>query len=97
MQVTIPHAFGKDEAIRRVKLALDEARTKIGEQATIDTEEWQDDTLLFGFTAHGQSISGTLEVRDKEFELNARLPVMLRMFESKIQKAIEEQASRMLQ
>lgn len=96
MQVTIPHKFTKDEAVKRVKMALEEARTKIGDQATIDREEWQGDTLHYGFTAQGQSISGTFEVREKEFELYAKLPLMLRMFEGKIKKAIEEQAAGML-
>lgn len=96
MQVTIPHKFTKDEAVLRVKRALEEARPKLGDQATIDKEEWQGDTLHFGFTAQGQSISGTFEVRDNEFELNAKLPLMLRMFEGKIKKAIEEQAGQML-
>lgn len=80
----------------RVKAALNEARAKIGDQATIDKEEWQGDTLHFGFTAQGQSISGTFEVRDNNFELNAKLPLMMRMFEGKIKKAIEEQAQAML-
>lgn len=96
MQVKIPHKFTKDEAVRRVKAALTEARTKIGDQATIDKEEWEGDTLNFGFTAQGQSISGTFEVRDNEFELNAKLPLMLRMFEGKIKSAIEAQAGQLL-
>lgn len=96
MQVSIPHKFTKPEAKERVMLALNEARTKIGGQATIDKEEWVGDTLHFGFTAQGQSISGTFEVRDNSFNLDAKLPLMLRMFEGRLKKAIEEQASAML-
>lgn len=77
-------------------VALREARAKLGDQATIDKEEWQNDTLHFGFTVQGQSITGTFEVRDNDFDLNAKLPLMLKMFEGRIKKAIEEQAATML-
>ena len=77
-------------------LALREARAKLGGQATIEREEWQADTLHFGFVVQEQSIAGTFEVRDSDFELNATLPMMLRVFEGRIKKAIEEQAAGML-
>lgn len=96
MQIAIPHKFSKAEAKERVMVALREGREKLGDQATIDKEEWQGDTLHFGFTVQGQSITGTFEVRDNDFDLNAKLPLMLRMFEGRIKKAIEEQAGAML-
>lgn len=96
MQITIPHKFTKEQAKERVVAALREAREKIGNQATIEKEEWTGDTLNFGFTVQGQSITGTFEVRDNDFNLDAKLPLMLRMFEGRIKKAIEEQAAAML-
>jgi putative polyhydroxyalkanoate system protein len=96
MQITIPHKFTKAEAKERVMLALREARAKIDDQATIDKEEWVGDTLNFAITVQGQSISGTFEVRDHDFNLDAKLPMMLRMFEGRIKSAIEEQAQGML-
>jgi hypothetical protein len=96
MQINIPHKFTKDEAKERVMVAMREARAKLGNQATIDKEEWVGDTLNFGITVQGQSISGTFEVRDKSFDLDAKLPLMLLMFEGRIKGAIEEQAKAML-
>jgi hypothetical protein len=96
MQIAIPHKFSKAEAKVRVVAALNEVRGKIGAQATIEREEWEGDTLHFGFTAQGTAISGTFEVRDNDFYLDARLPLMLRMFEGRIKAAIEEQAQNML-
>lgn len=96
MQVNIPHKFTKAEAKERVMVAMREARAKLGDQATIDKEEWVADTLHFGITVQGQSITGTFDVRDSDFGLDAKLPLMLRMFEGRIKKAIEEQASAML-
>ncbi|HEV7448997.1 MAG TPA: polyhydroxyalkanoic acid system family protein [Candidatus Paceibacterota bacterium] len=97
MQITIPHKLGSAAAAKqKVVQALSEARAKIGDQATIDKEQWDGDILNFAFTAQGQSISGTFEVRDNEFELNAKLPLMLRMFEGKIKSTIEAQAGALL-
>ena len=96
MQLTIPHKFTQVEAKERVVAALNEARSKLAGQATIEKEEWQGDTLNFSFTAQGQAISGTFLVREHEFYLDATLPLILRMFESRIEAAIKEQAQQLL-
>jgi len=75
----------------RVKKVLEDARPQLAGKATIDEERWQRDTLHFAFTAQGQHISGHLEVKDTEYDITATLPLLLRLFEGKIQKAIEEQ------
>ena len=95
MQLKIPHQFTKEAAVARVKQALDEARHKLGEQATIDEERWEGDTLHFAFTAQKQHISGTLAVGDTHFDVYVKLPLMLRMFEGKIQKVVEAQVAGM--
>jgi hypothetical protein len=96
MQVTIPHKFTKDEAMSRVKLALTDAKKKLEGQGSIDEERWEGDTLHFAVSGQGQNISGTLTVTDKEFDLYAKLPLMLKLFEGRIEAAIKEQAGKML-
>lgn len=96
MQVTIPHKLTKEQAIAQVKNSLDEARPKMEGQATLNEERWEDNVLHFDVTAQGQRIAGTLAVEDQNFELNAKLPLMLRMFEGRIKKAIEEQTRQAL-
>lgn len=96
MQITIPHKFTKTEALTRVKQALDQARSQVGEQATITEERWEGDTLHFAFSGQGQAISGTFTVGDTAFDLDAKLPLMMRMFEGKIKAAIEQHAQQML-
>jgi putative polyhydroxyalkanoate system protein len=96
MQVKIPHQLGRAAAKAKIVQALDDARTKIGEQATVHEERWDGDTLHFDVTAQGQRISGTLAVAEDHFDLYAKLPLMLHMFEGKIEKAIREQAGEAL-
>ena len=97
MHLDIPHKFKtKEEALARVKAALNDARAQLAGKATIEKEEWAGDMLTFAADIQGQAISGTLVVRDKVFDINAKLPLMLRMFEGRIEKAIKEQTSKML-
>lgn len=96
MKLKIPHSFSRHEAVARVQRLLIEAKPKLADKVTIGEERWEGDVLHFAFTTQGQSISGQLEVKDKEYELNAKLPFMMRMFESKIEKMIEEQSKQML-
>src|ERR1700743_1386009 len=96
MHFVIPHKFTKTEAVSRIKNMLAEAKPQLAGKATIDKEEWNGNTLAFAFTAEGQKIAGQCEVQDNQFVVDAKLPFMLRLFEGRIQKAIEEQTREML-
>ena len=91
MQFKIPHRFSKQEAVIRVNKRLQEIGPQLAGKATIDEERWEGSTLHFAFTAEGQHISGSLVIKDKEFDVTATLPLMMRLFEGKIQRVIEEQ------
>ena len=96
MHLDIPHQLGRVEATTRIKRALIEARAKAGDKVKIDEERWEGDILHFDITAESQHIMGTLEVKDREFSLDAKLPFMLRLFEGQIEKAAKEQVQQML-
>jgi hypothetical protein len=91
MHIEIPNKFSQAEGVAHVKKGLEEARPKLEGQATIEKEEWQGSTLNFGVAVQGQHITGSLLVEDKKFILDAKLPLLWRMFEGRIQKAVEEQ------
>jgi hypothetical protein len=95
MHVEVPHRFSKKDATNRVKMALNQSRGQILTQAPDLTTEWVGDTLNFSATIQGKAIQGTLEVGDKQFVLDAKLPLLWRMFEGKIEKAIKEQISQL--
>lgn len=96
MHLVIPHKFSKEEAKARIIAGLAEAKTKLAGQGSIDKEEWNGDTLNFAVSGQGQSITGMLEVTDKAYVLDATLPLMLRMFEGKIQSMLEQKAGELL-
>lgn len=94
MHIEVPNTEGK-AATARIKQMLDEARAKMGDQATIHEERWDGDTLHFDVTAQGQRIRGTLAVEDDKLVIDAKLPLMLRMFEGRIEKEIAKQIGQM--
>ncbi len=98
MHIQVPHKFGQQQAVGRLKAALEQAKTnpQVKDQLTIEKEEWEGNKLNFAFTAQKQHISGTLVVEEKEYIVDAKLPLMLRMFEGRIEKMIGEQVQKML-
>jgi hypothetical protein len=96
MKVSIPHKDSEIAAITKVKKILNESRSKLAAHLTDVEEKWDGNVLTFAFTAQKQHITGTLTVKDKVFDLYAKLPLTLRLFEGRIEKMIKEQAGAML-
>ncbi|MCI0559485.1 MAG: polyhydroxyalkanoic acid system family protein [Nitrososphaera sp.] len=97
MKVSVPHQTTQLEAITKVKKILNDSRSQMAAHLTDVTEDWQGHILHFAFTAQKQHISGTLEVKDHSFELYAKLPLMMRLFEGKIEKMIQDESKKMLE
>lgn len=90
MHLEIPHKSSQADALARVKRALDENRAQLLANAEIHEERWDGDTLHFDATMQGQRIGGTLEVAEKDFVIDATLPLMLRLFEGRIERELME-------
>ena len=71
--VTIAHQHGKAEAIRRIKTAIEDARSRYAAQFKIAEENWVDNRLTFRIAALGQPVTGTIDVADD----NVRAEVLL--------------------
>jgi hypothetical protein len=91
MHIALPHKLSKDRALARIKTALIQHHKEIEQNAKINEESWEGDTLKFAVEVQGKNISGTLNVTDTEYVLDAKLPLLWRMFEGQIQKAVEAQ------
>ncbi|MBM3261095.1 hypothetical protein FJY93_01615 [Candidatus Kaiserbacteria bacterium] len=96
MQFSIPHKESQLGAITRIKKTLNDARSQLASHATIEKEEWNHNILTFAFTAQKQHFSGTLTVKDHSFEIDVKLPLMMRMFEGRIKKMIEDETKKMI-
>lgn len=96
MKFSIPHKYSQSEALQRVRFALDHSRSQLSQHVSDLKEDWRGNTLNFGFTAQKQRIEGTLEITEKSFEVEAKLPFMLRMFEGRIQEMIKAEVAKLM-
>lgn len=95
MHLQIPHKTSQQAAVAHIKKALDENRSKLVGHATIEQEEWQDNTLNFAVNLQGKKISGTLAITDADYVLDATLPLLWRMFEGRIEAEVKKQVEAM--
>ncbi len=94
MQFKIDHKTTQQAAIRKLKKMIEDQQKSIAEHATDVKTDWKDNMLEFGFTAQGTKITGTVTVTDTHFDIYAKLPLMYRLFEGKIEKMIAAEAAK---
>ena len=95
--VSIPHRLGKDEALRRIKTGVSDARSKFGQFLHVDEETWTDNRLQFRVSALMQSISGTIDVLDDTVHLEVVLPEFLARIAEVVQPMIRKEATLLLE
>jgi hypothetical protein len=95
MRVVLPHRGSQADGIVQLKAMLTQHRAQINQHASDLKEEWNDNVLTFAFTSQGTHIQGTLTVRDKEYELVAKLPLTMRLFEGTIERMIAAEVKKL--
>ena len=95
--VSIPHRLGKEEAVRRLKTGLGQARTGFSHLMSIDEEVWNGDSLTFRLRALGQSASGTIEVLEDHLRLEVALPWLLAKLSERLIPAIRKEGTLLLE
>ena len=95
--VTIPHRLGKDEALRRIKNGIGEARTTFASVLAVKEETWSGDTLAFRVSALMQEVAGTVAVAETHVKLDVELPWVLAKLAKVITPAIKKEGTLMLE
>jgi hypothetical protein len=88
--ISIPHRLGKDEAIRRLKSGLGNARIGFA-HLLVHEEVWTGSRLQFRVGVIGQFASGTIDVFDDRVRLDVQLPWLLARFAEAFAPAIRSQ------
>jgi hypothetical protein len=94
--VTIPHALGKQEALRRLKSGMTRVLGGIPVMK-VEEQAWADDRLSFRVSALGQVASGTVDVGDDNVRLEVMLPLLLQKFAQLVQRGMTEGTQRLLE
>jgi len=95
--VSIPHRLGREEAVRRLKTGLGQARTSFSHLMSVDEEVWNGDCLTFRLRALGQSASGTIEVAEDHLRLEVALPWLLAKLSERLVPAIRREGTLLLE
>ena len=95
--VSIPHRLGKEEAVRRLKTGLGQARTSFGHLMSVDEEVWNGDRLTFRLRALGQAASGTIDVAEDHLRLEVALPWLLAKLSERLVPAIRKEGTLLLE
>jgi len=95
--VSIPHRLGKQEAVRRLKNGLGQARTNFGHLMSLDEEVWSGDSLTFRVRALGQSAHRTIDVAEDHLRLEVSLPWLLAKLSERLVPAIRKEGTLLLE
>jgi hypothetical protein len=86
--ITISHKLGKEEALRRVRLALGKASLNFP-VLKVEEEVWSGDRLDFRVRALGQVAAGNVQVGEDNVRLEVTLPWLLHKFGEVVQRTIQ--------
>jgi hypothetical protein len=95
--VSIPHRLGKQEAVRRLKAGLGQARTNFSHLMSVEEEVWNGDCLTFRLRALGQSANGTIDVAEDHLRLEVSLPWLLAKLSERFVPAIRKEGALLLE
>lgn len=95
MRIAVPHNTSKEIAREKVDQRLGQLLAQFGARADEIQHEWVGDTIRFKGKARGLAVEGTVEVTDAEVVVDAKLPLVAKMFEGNIRQAVEREVDSM--
>jgi hypothetical protein len=95
--VSLPHRLGRQEATRRLRGGLANARCSYGQWFAIEEENWSGDSVNFRVRALGQSAHGKIDIFDDHVLLEVTLPWLLAKLAEKLVPAIRKEGALMLE
>jgi|SRR6185312_11333357 hypothetical protein len=95
--VSIPHRLGRDEAVRRIRSGLGQARSQFAHLITVSEGAWEENRLSLQASALGQVATGVIDVRDDHVQVTVQLPWLLGKFAQAASPLIQRQGMLMLE
>ncbi|HEX6101202.1 MAG TPA: polyhydroxyalkanoic acid system family protein [Thermoanaerobaculia bacterium] len=95
MRIAVPHNTSKNVARGKLDQRLGQLLSQFGGHAEEIEHEWLGDTMRFRGKARGMAVEGTVEVTDAAIILDAKLPLLAKMFEGRIREAVQREADSM--
>ena len=95
VSVSIPHELGKAEARRRIDEGVGRLTAQIGAVGEIK-QAWEGDLMRFSLQAIGQTVTGTIDIREHEVLLEVYLPGIFAMIANKVKGRLRNEGQILL-
>jgi hypothetical protein len=96
LSLSMPHSLGQEEALKRLKAAIEKAKARNQGKVTNLKEDWNDNRLDYSFTTFSFNIKGEVTVEPDQVKLNGSLPFAAMMFKGKIEQTVREELGKLL-
>jgi hypothetical protein len=96
LNISIPHQLSQDEALRRLKSAIADAKKQYGDKIDELQETWNGYTGTLNVAAMGQKLAVVLRVNPSDVTVQSALPMLAMMFRGKIEAAIRQEGTKLL-
>lgn len=96
MRVAIPHALGREAARDRLKNRIHELADHLPGAATVEATWPGEDRMQIVVGAMGQSMTGTIEIEERQVIFDIALPGILSFIEPMVESAIRQQGTKLL-
>jgi len=93
--VSIPHELGRAEARRRIDEGIGQLTAQIGAVGEIK-QAWDGDVMRFSLQAIGQTVTGSIDIQDREARLEVYLPGIFAMIANKVKGRLRDEGQILL-
>ena len=94
--VTVSHELGREGARQRIDGGIERMLGSIGGGMLRFDKRWSGDTMSFEARAMGQTVTGTVDVRDEDATVTVKLPLLLSGMADKLAGHIRKDAPKLL-
>ena len=94
--VTISHELGRDGARQRIDGGVERMLGSIGNGMLTFDKQWAGDTMNFEARAMGQTVTGTVDVRDEDATVTVKLPLLLSGIAEKVAGRVRKDGTKLL-
>ncbi len=96
LNISIPHQLPQDEALRRLKSSIADAKKQYSEKIDELRESWNGYSGTLNVTAMGQNLTVVLTVNPSDVTVQSALPMIAMMFRGKIEAVIRQEGTKLL-
>ena len=96
LTVSVRHQLPQNEALKRIKRAVAQAKKQYSEKIDQLSESWEDSVGTIIASAMKQKASGTVTVEPTEVTVEIALPLLASIFKQKIESGIRDALTKIL-